>query len=532
MWGLRLFPRAGDAEEEALGHALSGVPARVRAAFVLQRLDGLSAAAACAVLAGAGVGEPDAALRAADRIGRSAGPAVAMPSHSREFDACSVQARPTDLLRRRTRCRLTVLTIAMAVLTSGLVTAVETRHDQPSPSAPTASTSKASADQLIRVSSEAWADTSRVDFTAWPARGTRTDDAALLTTALASWAQPAPGTRVNVSPNTRAAPPGGHPQLLFAGDVDGRVVVVFHEGQRLIRYTESVSGAHRPTLDIARVDNADVTTSAAVVVSRSSGRVRFLTAPWIVEVRQLDLARSDSPGRALKVSDDSITAPVRDVASGTDSCDQRPALQLRSSTKIVEKHAFVVADLGGLTPAHLSYTPLPGDGAPSRQPREATSEAAAASWSRVACSLRDLRSPAVSSLNVWDFAEQELPENGGRAVWSCTRASTWRGPGHILVHWAPASPDSKRAKVVARAQSTAACSRFGQHVVASTRWRADNGHSYLLAAGSRNVTSISVTGDITTTRGRTLAVRAKTADKVTVRARLADGSALTEAGNN
>ncbi|NDZ91101.1 hypothetical protein G3I23_37195, partial [Streptomyces sp. SID10115] len=108
--------------------------------------------------------------------------------------------------------------------------------------------------------------------------------------------------------------------------------------------------------------------------------------------------------------------------------------------------------------------------------------------------------------NQWDFAKQELPEDGGRAVWSCTRASTWRGPGSVLLQFRTSAESATApAEVVGRARSTAACSRFGQHVVASTRWTAGSGHRYLLAAGSRDVTRITVTGEVDAERrGRTL----------------------------
>ncbi|MFD1271321.1 hypothetical protein ACFQ51_03200 [Streptomyces kaempferi] len=161
-------------------------------------------------------------------------------------------------------------------------------------------------------------------------------------------------------------------------------------------------------------------------------------------------------------------------------------LQLRSSARIVEKHAFLLTDLGELSPVHLTYTPLPGHGSPpARQPREATDGPALLAWAHLACGLEELRGTGVRAVNAWDFAEQELPERSGHAVWTCARASTWRGPGDVeLVLRAPASSASAPAEVVGRARSTAACSRFGQHVVADVHWRARSGHWYLLAAAA------------------------------------------------
>ncbi|MFI0264199.1 hypothetical protein ACH4OW_34965 [Streptomyces sp. NPDC017056] len=88
------------------------------------------------------------------------------------------------------------------------------------------------------------------------------------------------------------------------------------------------------------------------------------------------------------------------------------------------------------------------------------------------------------------------------------------------------------ARVVARSRSTAACSRYGRQVVASTRWRAQSGHGYLLAAGSAAVTDIEVTGAAqASATGRTLAVRAPAGARTQVSACLAGGGKVTEIGH-
>ncbi|MFI6408473.1 hypothetical protein [Streptomyces sp. NPDC050548] len=82
-----------------------------------------------------------------------------------------------------------------------------------------------------------------------------------------------------------------------------------------------------------------------------------------------------------------------------------------------------------------------------------------------------------------------------------------------------------------RARETVACGRFGQHVVAASGWCSPNGHWYALAADSRTVTSLTVSGDITTTkRSRTLAVPAPRDPHIIVRARLAGGEGLDGVG--
>ncbi|MEV0497526.1 hypothetical protein AB0I84_08015, partial [Streptomyces spectabilis] len=139
----------------------------------------------------------------------------------------------------------------------------------------------------------------------------------------------------------------------------------------------------------------------------------------------------------------------------------------------------------------------------------------------------------VRAVNLWDFAEQDLPERGGRATWSCTRVSTWAGPGDIQVHLRPPGRSATTpARLVARDRSTAACSRFGQHVVARTAWTTAAGRRYLLAAGSRDVRELTVTGDIRATEdGNTLAVRVPKDATLSVRGRTEDGANLRAVGD-
>ncbi|THA23758.1 hypothetical protein E4198_02565 [Streptomyces sp. RKND-216] len=100
-----------------------------------------------------------------------------------------------------------------------------------------------------------------------------------------------------------------------------------------------------------------------------------------------------------------------------DACTRRPVLWLRSSERIVESHAFLVADLGEVMPAHLTYTPPPESGQPARAPREAVSAEARRVWARGACELADLRDSGVRAVNNWKFGRQELPQGAGRAAW-------------------------------------------------------------------------------------------------------------------
>lgn len=607
VWGLRLWPPAGGIDEAA--RALGAAPGPVRAAFVLHGLDGLPEEAVARLLAAAGVADPADAVREALAAwggwaggggfpGTGTGPGSVAPRASggggaragasagagastgvgagaragsgvdggaggidgetllrapggAEFDAAVVSARPTDLLRRRRRTRAG-WTAALALALAAGILAADGSPPRPeaSPLAGPAVAGALDPARLVRVPAEAWADTARVDFTAWPARGSRTADRGLLARALAAWASRPREVAVTAAPGTATDVPLRAPQLLYAGNVAGRALVLLLDGDRVVRYGEAAEGPRDRELAFARTDEANVTTAAALTLSRSGeggggsgigdgGRARYLLAPWIAKAGTRDLLRTGDAAKPLAVSADGVTeeTAVPRTDGGGGPCAAWPVLELTSSARIVEKHAFVLADLGALTPVHLTYTPLPDGPAAvaARQPREATGAAARAAWAPVACRLREYRAGGVRAVNVWDFAESELPDRAGRAVWTCTRASGWAGPGEVLVQLRlPAGPPQD----VARSRETAACGRFGQHLVAGTRWRSPAGRWYLLAAGSREVVGITAAGAVRAeATGRTLAVPAPAPAPVsaagpqgpadTLTGRLASGARIT-----
>ncbi|MFC8269954.1 hypothetical protein ACFUIZ_30170 [Streptomyces cinereoruber] len=530
--GLRLFPRAGGTDELALDRALAEAAPETRAALALRILEGLPADATARLLASVGVADPAVALRAAERIETASGTDVGALLRSAEFDPCTVHTRPTDLLRRRRRTRLATLAGVLLLVTAGAaVTAGVRAGTEPESASPSARAGTTDPAALLRTPADRWADTSRVDLTAWPARGAGTRDTALLRRALEAWARGAgDGVRRTATPGTPASPPAEPPRLLFAGPVDGADVVLLHDGRRLARYAEPRGGRGPAVLDLARADDADVTTGAAVVLVRTPGRVRYLLAPWIAGAAVRDLRAPGTAARPLDVTPDGVTAPVpydapytRGRAPG--ACAGVTVLQLRSSTRIVEDHAFLLADLGELAPAHLTWTPPPGAGAPARAPREATGARGLAAWARSACSLAPLHGTGVRSVNRWEYAEQLLPDRAGRALWVCSRVETWEGSGRAAVSFE--APGGTAPRPVAELRDTAACGRFGQHVLAGTYWTAPSGARYLLAAGSRRLTGVTAGGAVTAAaRGPFLAVRTTAEGPVRLTGRLPDGSAL------
>ncbi|WP_333769456.1 hypothetical protein [Streptomyces sp. IBSBF 2435] len=530
--GVRLHPQAGGSAELALDRALATLPGAARAAYALLGVEGLDEQAARDVLAAAGATDPRGAVRAAVDIESDHHLLAAG-----EFDPCMVHVRPTDLLRRRQRAKAGLAGLA-AVAVGAVLLVVSTSGGSPEPygaaGSPDAAAAVAKAldpDALVQARPQAWTTTARLDFTAWPARGNRATDRTLLTRALAVWANPAASVQVNATPGTPRTAPVQPPQLLYAGDVDSATVVIFYDGLRLVRYAQARGGGGGvAALDFAQVADADLTTAAAVVIDRVDGNTRFLTAPWIAGAETRDLLRPEQPGAALRVAADGTTDPVRmpgaGSAAGTCGTDW-PVLQLRTSTRIVEKRSLLLTDLGDISPVHLTFTPPPVPGVDARAPREATGAQALVSWAHSACRLGELRGQGVRSVNDWEFAHTVLPESAGSAAWTCDRADTWRGPGRATVQFVPPGVAAGAPGTPAGQQvDGSACSRFGQQVMAGVMWQSPAGNWYLLAAGSRDVVSISASGFTAGASGRFLAVPAPRGTRATLSARLRSGATL------
>ncbi|MEV8373460.1 hypothetical protein AB0P21_12025 [Kribbella sp. NPDC056861] len=510
IWGLRLFPQSGAADDITLDQALSSITPEARAAWALVEAERLSVDEAELQLRAMGIQHAQAAVNEACLLDEGTAGGPGGPLDAAVFDPCDVRLAPTDLVRRKARGRAVVIAVtalvAMAILFSLLATG-----DTDEPAAATQQTenrlvlaSKLTADELTRTAATRWQDTARVDFTAWAPRGDLLADKALLTTALRTWST---GNGVTAVAGTPIAPPNQAPQLLYAGTVDSKPVVLLYDGQRLARYTDGGG------LVVARADNADVTTAAAVAISESAKGVRFLTAPWIASATLRDLVKPNKPSTSL-ARVDGITGAV-----APPTCSSWPTLQLRSAPTVAEKHAFLLTHLGGLSPVHLTYMPAPSSGT-ARAPREATSSAALLTWAQTACSLQTLQSQGIRSANNWIFAEQPLP-GGGRGSWVCTRSDTWEGNGWASAHLlAPGAAPAAAGKAV----NTAACSRFDQNVLASTYWKAPAGGSYLLAAGSRRVDRITVNGQAH--KGNLLA-QPSTGGRATLTGHLTTGVTLT-----
>lgn len=528
VWGLRLFPRSGGADELLLDQTLSELSAPGRAAYVLRGLEQLRDRDIRRLLAAAGATDPLAALAEADRVVPPSGSRDELLLASAEFDACSLQARPTDLLRRRSHSRAALSAVAALIVCGTLVALPEHGWGPDGAAAPAYARNPAAEKALDpaalkKAGPAGWRESDRRGFSAWPARGNRTGDRALLRRALAVWARPGDEVRMSATPGTASGPAPGPAQLLFAGDVGQAVVVLLFDGLRVVRYAEA--GDRRPgsaVLDFARTDEADGVSAAALVVGRSGEGVRYLTAPWVERARVRNLLRPDEASRPLGRTRDGVTEPVSSPATA-ERCRAWPAIEIRSVPGTAGGDApALLTDLGELTPANLTY------GSPERGPGAGTGPGALAVWARTACNLPAMRSMGVRAVNSWQFARQTLPENSGTAAWVCTRAATWRGAGsRVMAQFQPPGSQSAPGTVVATAVDSPACGPREPRVLAGVLWKSRSLHWYVLAAGSREVASITVSGGVTgRARANVIALPARKPAESELDGRLRNGERL------
>ncbi|MFE6893631.1 hypothetical protein [Streptomyces sp. NPDC057694] len=510
VWGLRLFPKSGGADELALDQRLSALDGPARAAYVLRGLERLDDTAVRTTLLAAGCTPDVVATALTTAAAVESQPALLA---SPEFDPCSLHARPTDLMRRRQHAKAGVAGLVALVVCGALLGLPGGESWGPDGAAapPYARNpaGQAALDpaKLTRVAPTAWQSSARTDFSVWPARGSLTGDSGLLRRALAVWARPGGSVQVSATPGTAAGAPPGPAQLLYAGEIDQARVVLLYDGLRVVRYAEPKNGTSGAALDFARVDGADAGQSSAVVLDRADGNVRYLTAPWVTGVSVHDLLKPDAAASKVSRSADGATAPFAGPAlSG--SCTSWNALSLTTATG-----TRLTTDLGELVPAQLT------SGSP-----DAPHDAAPADWAATACSLAAARSHGVRSVNSWSYARQPLPEADGTAQWVCTRAETWQGgsPRTLTLF---RTPGATASVVAAKSQTSPACGSRDPLVLAGVRWKSRAGVWYLVAAGSKGVNSVTAAGS--TVAGNLLAVKAARNAKVSLTGSTAGGAKVT-----
>ncbi|MFG2962340.1 hypothetical protein ACGFZS_03555 [Streptomyces sp. NPDC048288] len=514
VWGLRLFPRSGGADELALDQRLATLSGPARAAYALRGLEQLPDGDVRKILRAAGVEHPEGALAEANGV-----PAEYPLLDSPEFDPCSLQARPTDLMRRRQHTKAALAAAAALAVCGALVVLPSGGWGADGAAAPpyarnAAAEAALDPAQVTKIPATAWRTAARADFSVWPARGTLTGNTSLLRRALAVWARPGATVRVSATPGTQTGGPAGPPQLLYAGVVDSARVVVFYDGLRIARYAEPKDGTAGAALDFARVDGATDAEAGALVLGRADGNVRYLTAPWVTRAAERDLMKPTSGAMDLGLTD-GVTGPMASPAMQQGACTSWNVLQLTDADG-----TRLSTDLGELVPAHLT------SGRPGYT-GEASGAAGLRDWAPFACSLAAERSAGVRSVNAWAFAEQTLPESGGTGAWVCTRAETWRGDGTMALAQFR-TPGSPYGAVAAKGSDVTACGPRDPQVLAGVLWKSGGGQWYLLAAGGRDTASVRATGGVTASaEGTQLVARAKQGAQADLTGTLEDGTEIS-----
>ncbi|MFG3296028.1 hypothetical protein ACGF3G_45525 [Streptomyces sp. NPDC048179] len=514
VWGLRLFPRSGGADELALDQRLAALSGPARAAYALRGLEQLPDGDVRKILRAAGVEHPEGALAEANGV-----PAEYPLLDSPEFDPCSLQARPTDLMRRRQHTKAALAAAAALAVCGALVVLPSGGWGADGAAAPpyaqnAAAEAALDPAQVTKIPATAWRTAARADFSVWPARGTLTGNTSLLRRALAVWARPGATVRVSATPGTQTGGPAGPPQLLYAGVVDSARVVVFYDGLRIARYAEPKDGTAGAALDFARVDGATDAEAGALVLGRADGNVRYLTAPWVTRAAERDLMKPTSGAMDLGLTD-GVTGPMASPAMQQGACTSWNVLQLTDADG-----TRLSTDLGELVPAHLT------SGRPGYT-GEASGAAGLRDWAPFACSLAAERSAGVRSVNAWAFAEQTLPEAGGTGAWVCTRAETWRGDGTVALAQFR-TPGSPYGAVAAKGSDVTACGPRDPQVLAGVLWKSGGGQWYLLAAGGRDTASVRATGGVTASAdGTQLVARAKQGAQADLTGTLEDGTEIS-----
>ncbi|OLE20980.1 MAG: hypothetical protein AUG49_23050 [Catenulispora sp. 13_1_20CM_3_70_7] len=478
VWGLRLFPLGGGSEEMQVDAALRGLSTTARMAYVLLGLEDLDADATAALLSSAGARGIPAALYAAERL-LAEHPADVLQSS--EFDPCTLRTRPTDLSRRRRRVR-GVASAGAAVVAVGVAAVIGFSSSD----SHALTGGEAGAQAPIRIAADAWKTSARIDFGTWPARGDDTTAANAVPQALEAWTEKHPDA-FHLGPGASDTPPVLPVHILWTGHLDGATVVLLYDTTRLARYTvpDHPTAADAVRLDLVRADDSDLTTAGAVVLRSTADGDRWLVAPWIEAASMRDLRTPDATVQPMLVTDGVTPAVTRPAV---DTCASWPVLQLQASPMVAEHYSFLLADLGGVTGAHLTYTPPPKAG-PAQPPREGTAADALAVEARAVCGLASLPDRDVKQVNTWAFAQQTLPQNQGIATWVCLRADDWSGTGSATGEFLPPAARTP-ISVTGTEDGGKSCSRFDQDVVTQTRWRAPDGRTFLLMAGSRHVVKL------------------------------------------
>ncbi|WP_047871960.1 hypothetical protein [Nocardiopsis sp. RV163] len=477
--GLRLSPVDGAGGEARLLAGLEGLDARERAAYGLLRVEGLSAEEAAALLSSVGARDASGAVERALEAG----------GEHRLPDPTVVRVSGRGPLPERRALAAVAVLAGLALVALSLGTAKTV--------APVLSQGPAPMALADAPDEQVWRERFRLDLTAWHPRGDAVGDEQLVQRALRAWsahsaedgadAGPVRGRTAGVA--TRAAgdsavPAPRAPRLVFAGDVDGREVVLLHDAPWVARYTDDGS---QERVEVFDEPGNGVANWPALRLADTAEGTRYLLPPWVTEAAYAPLGGQEPDWTDL-AHGDGVTAPV----PAGEWCGVGPALRLRAP-EVAHGQPYTAIDLGGLDTAHLGYMPPPPGEIRRLGPHEVLdTDSGFGLWGLAACAGEPPAEP-VRTATAWEFARQELP-GGGTGRWVCVRYGANDGGGlarTLLVADTEAGTDTV---VAGEREGGWECSNLDRQVAAGTWWQDGDGRWHYLAAASREADRISVRG--------------------------------------
>ncbi|GAB2511882.1 hypothetical protein [Nocardiopsis aegyptia] len=453
--GLRVAPVDGPGPLASSLAPLDGLDPAARAGFALVRIERLAPERAIALLRSVGVSDPERAL---DR-------AVAVPDGFRPPDPTVVRVSGRGAPPGRP-----LLLMAGAVgLSLGLAAALTGS----APSARQVDPLSPEVTVTALTNTRAWRESFRLDLTVWHARGDATGDEALVDEAVAAWSERGQAPR--------------DPRLVFAGRVDGREVVLLHDAPWTARYTRDGGDAE---VEVFAEPANGVAHWPALRLSETAEGARYLLPPWVTEAAWASLGAAEDGWSAAEWDEHGVTGPLP-VA---EHCGTGPVLRLRAP-EVAHGQPYTVVDLGGGSTAHLGYMPPPPTPIRRLGPHEVLDpEHGFDLWGEVACA-GEAPSGSVSAATAWEFAEQDLP-GGGTGRWVCVRYGTHDGGGLVRAVLVADTEDGTETITAGERHGGWECSNLNRQVAAGTWWQSDAGRWHYLAAASREVAGLRVSGAV------------------------------------
>ncbi|HEY3688315.1 MAG TPA: hypothetical protein VGL93_35075 [Streptosporangiaceae bacterium] len=503
VWGswLRAAPVRAVSEELALAAAIAAMPPESRAAYVLANVAGLAADEVRTELARAGVADPDTAIRGADggRLGLDAETQRTLLSRP-ALDPTIVRlyGRPP----RVTRPMVLGAAAVALVLVAGVIGAAVLYGRSPGAGPAAAALHPAAADGLTTVGGDVWRDSTRLDLSVWPARGDLAGDRTFTKAALDAWNGGHPVAHDGVD----GGPPPRDPHLLYAGRVGAARVALMLDDDRVARYTRT---GGRTAIEVFSDAHPLPGAAGPLKLTESGGAARYLLPPWVPSLRAAttgtDRAHDKAAWAPVPVRD-GVTGPVPVASAAPGGCWRGPVLDLAQPT-IAHGRSYTMADLGGLTPARMTYQPPPP--APIRRlgPHQIDGDHEGSPqgfgiWGRLGCvgpaPYGRSRASTVEAASAWEFWSGKLPAGGGRGHWVCARYTFADGHSAVRVALLGGDGGTRWAVPTGAARDTWDCSRLKRDLVTGTWWRAPSGKWYYLGAGSRRIVVFTAHGPFPT----------------------------------